>query len=146
MEKNQIGQLIAAFTGLFKSIHQCSYQNLDKLNLYPGQPQILAIIAKHEGITQKEIADKNCVKPATVTGMLNKLEANNYVYRVPDATDKRMMRVYLTPEGKVIAEKGEKSMIAMTMKLFEGFTTEEIQTYINLTNKMKRNIQQDSQK
>lgn len=141
MERNDIEQLLTTFSEFFKAVHQRSYQTLDKLKLYPGQPQLLSLIMKHEGITQKEIADKKFVKPATVTGMLNKLESNKYVYRIPDTVDKRMMRVYLTPEGKILAKQGEKFMIEMTNSMFKGFTKEEIQTYIKLTNKMRNNLQ-----
>jgi DNA-binding MarR family transcriptional regulator len=83
----------------------------------------------------------NYVTPATITGMLYKLEANHYVYRIPDEIDKRIMRVYLTPEGRHLAEKGEVYMISMIERLFDGFSEEELQTLLCLSQKMKRNLQ-----
>jgi DNA-binding MarR family transcriptional regulator len=80
------------------------------------------------------------VKPATITGMLNKLEANHYVKRVPDEEDKRVMRVYLTPEGRFLAEQGEAFMIGMTNRLFEGFTKEELKTMLQMIQKIKSNL------
>ncbi len=123
-----------------KSIHQHSYQKLEKTKLYPGQPQLLLHIKDNEGITQKALSEKHCVKPATITGMLNKLEANHYVYRIPDTEDKRMMRVYLTPEGLLQAEAGEKFMEGMTTKLFDGLTEEELKTLLHLMQKIRNNI------
>jgi DNA-binding MarR family transcriptional regulator len=123
-----------------KAIHQHSYQKLEKTKLYPGQPQLLLHIKDNEGITQKALSEKHFVKPATITGMLNKLEANHYVYRIPDAEDKRMMRVYLTTEGRHLAEAGEKFMEGMTNKLFEGLTEEELKTLLYLIQKIKNNI------
>ena len=72
--------------------------------------------------------------------MLNKLEANQYVYRIPDEEDKRMMRVYLTPEGRHLANEGEKFMEGMTNKLFDGFTEEELKTLLHLIQKIRSNI------
>ncbi len=95
---------------------------------------------ENEGITQKALSEKHFVKPATITGMLNKLEANHYVYRVPDEVDKRMIRVYLTPEGRHLAEEGDKFMQGMTNKLFEGFTEEELKTLLYLIQKIRNNI------
>lgn len=137
----EMKQLLEAFFELFKIIHQQSYQDLDKTKLYPGQPKFLALIKSNEGQTQKELAEKHFVKPATITGMINKLETNQCVYRVPDELDKRIMRVYLTPKGRNLAEQSEKYMVVLSEKLFEDFTEEELNTYLRLTNKMKKNLQ-----
>ena len=134
--KTEVKQLTEIFYVVFKALHQKSYQNLTQYKLYPGQPQLLALIKSKEGITQKELSERNSVTPATITGMLNKLEANQYVYRLPDKEDKRIMRVYLTPEGRLMANHAETFMVYLSDRLFEGFTEEELQTYIRLTEKI----------
>jgi DNA-binding MarR family transcriptional regulator len=123
-----------------KAIHQHSYHKLEKTKLYPGQPQLLLHIKDNEGITQKALSEKHFVKPSTITGMLSKLEANHYVYRVPDEDDKRMMRVYLTPEGRSLANKGEVFIQGMTNKLFDGLTEEELKTLLSLIQKIRNNM------
>jgi DNA-binding MarR family transcriptional regulator len=133
-------QLINNLSEIFKSFHQRSYHKMDDKCLYPGQPKLLGLINKHEGITQKDLAEKTFVTPATITGMLSKLEANNYVYRIPDETDKRIMRVYLTPEGRHLAEQAEEFLKKLTLQLFEGFTEEELQNLIHMTDKIKENL------
>lgn len=143
MERNDINNLIKTFTELFRSVHQNSYVQMDRLKLYPGQPKLLAIIREYEGLTQKELAEKNCVKPATVTGMLNKLEANGYVYRLADESDKRVFRVYLTPEGREAAMLSTKLLLDLTERMFSGFTQEELKTFISLTDKIKSNLQKE---
>ncbi len=140
----EIKQLLEAFSEVIKLVHLRSYQNLDQLKLYPGQPKFLALIKSNEGLTQKELSEKHFVKPSTITGMLVKLEANNYVYRVPDDTDKRIMRVYLTEEGRSLAEQSEKYMFELTQTLFSGFTDDEICSFLKLTDKMKKNLQPQS--
>ena len=145
MENHEIKQLINTYSDVFKLTHQLSYQKMDKLNMYPGQPKLLALLRYHEGLTQKELACKNYVKPSTITGMLNKLESNGYVYRIPDESDKRIMRVYLTPEGRHLAEQGEKFLIRMTELMFAGFTEDELRTFIRLSDKIKENLQNSKQ-
>lgn len=138
--KAEVQELTDTLSQVFKSIHQRSYYKMENKNLYPGQPKLLALINKHEGITQKELSKFNFVTPATITGMLNKLEANHYVYRVPDETDKRIMRVYLTPEGKNLADMGEKFMKSMIDQLFDGFSDEELQNLLAMAKKLKDNM------
>ena len=138
--KAEVKQLIDAISEVFKSIHQRSYHKLKSAHMYPGQPKLLSLISANEGIQQKDLSEKSFVKPATITGMLNKLEANKYVYRVPDEVDKRIMRVYLTPEGRQFAAESEIFMASMMEQLFEGFSDEELQTFVKLAEKMRNNL------
>lgn len=136
MKRAEIKQVLDSFSEVYKCIHQRSYHSLEALNLYPGQPKFLTLIKANEGVTQKELSELHFVAPATITGMLNKLEANKYVYRVPDENDKRVMRVFLTPEGRELAVQGEKFMVDLTERMFQDFTEEELQTFLRLTNKI----------
>ncbi len=144
MENTDLKLLMETLSQIIKLSHQQSYLQMNQLNMYPGQPKLLALLRHHEGLTQKELAYKHCVKPSTITGMLSKLEANGYVCRIPDETDKRSMRVYLTPQGRQLAEQGEKYLIRLTKQMFTGFSEEELKTYIRLSDKIKRNLQNNS--
>ncbi|MBH1941517.1 MarR family transcriptional regulator [Mobilitalea sibirica] len=141
-EREDIKNFIDAFSEVIKLIHQRSYDNLDELKLYPGQAKLLALIKEHEGITQKELSEKNFVKPATITGMLNKLEANGLVKRILDEEDKRIMRVYLTDDGQRLAKKGKEFLFSLTGQMLKGFTEEEVKSYLMLLDKIKRNLQE----
>jgi DNA-binding MarR family transcriptional regulator len=136
----EVKELVDTLTAVFKSIHQRSYHKMENKNFYPGQPKLLSLIRGHEGITQKELSKMNFVTPATITGMLNKLEANHFVYRVPDEADKRILRVYLTPEGRDLAIKGEMYMLSMIDQIFNCLDDEELKTFLTLTRKLKNNL------
>jgi DNA-binding MarR family transcriptional regulator len=139
MKKTDLKQFIKALSQIGKSIHQFTYCSQKNYKMYPGQPRFLWLLKEHEGLTQMELARKHYVKPSTITGMLAKLEAHHYVYRISDETDKRNMRVYLTPEGKKLAMHGEAIITRIAHKMFEGFSDEEFQTYLRLTQKISDN-------
>ena len=126
---------------IMKYIHIRSYHKMNNQNVYPGQPKLLSCIKANEGITQKELSEKSFVKPATITEMLRKLEKNHYIYRVPDETDKRVMRVYLTPEGHKFAEYSQEFINSIIDQLFSGLDEEEIHQLLTLTHKVKNNTQ-----
>lgn len=138
--KEQINQMMGTFSDIMKLIHQRTYHKLEDKRIFPGQPKLLILIKANEGITQKELASKNGVKPATITEMLKKLETNNYVYRVPDEIDKRSLRVYLTPQGYRFAEYSEKYAQGMMELIFRGFSDEELQTLTSLMDRMRNNL------
>lgn len=136
----EVRELVENLSEVFKSIHHRSYHKMENKNLYPGQAKVLSLIKAHEGITQKDLSKMTFVTPASITGMLTKLEANHYLYRVPDQEDKRIMRVYLTPEGHKLADKGELFMMNMIDHAFEGFNDEELHTFLTLTQKLRNNL------
>jgi len=135
-----IKQLMRGFGEIFKSLHQYSYQKMENCSLYPGQHKLLSLIKANEGCTQKELSGKNFVKPATITGMINKLEANHYVYRVIDETDKRIMRVYLTSEGRHLADQADLFIEDLTDVLVQDFSEEELETFIYYIEKVRNNL------
>lgn len=136
----EVKQITKNFGEIAKSFHLLSYHKSINQNLHPGQPKLLALIKSHEGISQKELATTICVKPSTITGMLTTLESNHYVYRKVDETDKRVMRVYLTPEGREVATQSQKLMTQLSEQLFKDFTQEELQSILTLTDKMVENL------
>lgn len=138
--KQELKELMGNLHEIMKFIHQRSYYKSNNKHMYPGQPKLLSIIMANEGITQRELAAKNCVTPATITGMLTKLEHNHFIYRTPDESDKRILRVYLTPEGRNLAEHAEDFMIALIEQLFEGFSDEELHTLLELSKKLQSNV------
>lgn len=138
--KPELVELLATLSEVIKHIHLRSYHTLNDMQIYPGQPKLIMLIKENEGITQKELAEKNFVTPATITGMLGKLEAKKYVYRVPDEVDKRIMRVYLTPEGTEFAKHAKIFISSMISQIFDGVTDDELNTLLTITQKLKSNI------
>ncbi len=139
--KPEVRELMGNLAEIMKYIHLRSYHKMNDKNVYPGQPKLLSCIKSNEGITQKELSEKSFVKPATITEMLRKLEKNNYIYRVADEADKRVMRVYLTPEGRKFAEYSEEFINSIVDQLFSGLEESELQQLLALTEKVKTNTQ-----
>ena len=67
-------------------------------------PQLWAIktIAESSPVQVSELAHKMYLHPATVVGILNRLEEQGLVLRVRTREDRRIVDVNLTPEGKAL--------------------------------------------
>ncbi len=139
--KKEVKELTENLGEIMKYIHQRSYHKMNDKCVYPGQPKLLSRIKANEGITQKELSEKSFVKPSTITEMLRKLEANDYIYRMPDENDKRVMRVYLTPEGHKFAAYAEEFINSVIDQLFSGLNEDELNQLLTLTKKVKSNTQ-----
>ena len=73
---------------------------LDEISVHVGQDHFLYRLALEDGLTQSQLAEALCVDASTVTKTLVRLERYGLVERRPDATDARVLRVYLTPRGQ----------------------------------------------
>jgi DNA-binding MarR family transcriptional regulator len=70
----------------------------------PGQAMCVRVLAAHDGISQRDLAEMLHLARPTVTTMLQRLEQHGVVERHTDPQDQRLTRVYLTPAGRQLAE------------------------------------------
>ena len=66
---------------------------------------ILARLERMGGLSQKELADVLEVEPISVARLIDRLQARGLVERRPDATDRRVWRLHLTPAATPILER-----------------------------------------
>lgn len=102
-----------------------SQSSLEKMELYPGQPQMLLALDKKNGRSQRELSDCLMVKPATVTVMIKRLEKTGFVERMNDEKDQRISRVFLTKKGENICEILKEMHANIEKQSFNNFTLEE---------------------
>jgi MarR family transcriptional regulator, transcriptional regulator for hemolysin len=73
------------------------------LGLTGAQIRVLARLKRSEGATQAELAAAMEVRPITLSGLIDKLTGHGLVERRPDASDRRINRLHLTPPGRSMA-------------------------------------------
>src|SRR3954451_13930442 len=64
------------------------------------QLRILMLLEINEGGTGRELAESTGVSLATMTGMIDRLAAQDLVARHQDPRDRRVRRIELTPAGR----------------------------------------------
>ncbi|OXM83580.1 MarR family winged helix-turn-helix transcriptional regulator [Paenibacillus rigui] len=93
--------------------------------VYPGQPPLLFHLSRHEGHSQKEIAQHLQLTPATVTVMLKRMEKTGHVERRPDPQDQRISRAYLTDKGREALSEVKEAMNFLEIQCFQHISEEE---------------------
>jgi DNA-binding MarR family transcriptional regulator len=89
--------------------------------------QVLLALWKDDNLTQREVADRVYVTQATVTGVVDTLEREGFVTRTRDETDRRVVRVALTKDGRRRLERTFKTVAAEMAPVFEDMTPREEQ-------------------
>ena len=75
------------------------------MGLTRAQWQVLAHLARREGIHQGGLADILDIEPITLVRILDRLEAASLVERRSHATDRRLRLLYLTPKAHPLLEQ-----------------------------------------
>lgn len=72
---------------------------LNGSGLTAGQPKVLDYLGCHDGSVQKAIAAGCQIDPATLTGLLNRMEEKGLIRRCNEDGNRRSLHVYLTEQG-----------------------------------------------
>jgi|SRR4051794_12555299 MarR family transcriptional regulator for hemolysin len=99
-------------------------QHARGFGLTRAQWQVLAYLARNEGISQTGLADLLDIEAITLSRILDRLADAGFVDRIPHATDRRVWRLRLTdaakPKLKQVRELGEKTRTETLAGVSEG--------------------------
>ena len=90
-----------------------------------AQFDIMANLLYEPGMTQQRLAEKLFVGRSNLSMALPDLESTGWVRRETDPEDKRVRRLYLTPEGERFARKGLDAECALLDEMMEALSDEE---------------------
>ncbi len=78
---------------------------LAHLEIKPPHLDILLNLFRREGISQQELARKLLVGRSNMSMLLPQLEKRGLIERRGDTKDKRVLRLYLTDQGRILTEQ-----------------------------------------
>lgn len=110
----------------------------------PGQSRLLRILNQEAGISQKELAEKMRIRPASLSELLKKLEAKDYVFKEQNQQDRRINNFYLTPAGKEFAASLEEVQRNYGEKIFASLNHHELQQLAEILHKLNRSLEEPS--
>ncbi len=87
----------------------------NNISLTKEQWTILGVLWQNDGCSQQTLADKTYRDKPGITRLVDNLEKENLVERRPDAKDRRLNLIFLTPKGKII----EKEVIEIVNQTLE---------------------------
>lgn len=135
-------QLIVTLIGASTAHQKSCWAEFRKLDLSPGQPKVLSRLRYKEGYLQKDLAAVCHVEPATMVVLLSNMEKKGMIRKEVDHVSggKRAFRIYLTEEGRALAEQVDKMVVEVEKKCYAGFSEEEKDQLIALLDRMTKNL------
>jgi DNA-binding MarR family transcriptional regulator len=111
------------------------------INRTVGRHALIRLLhfANGHRMTQFEIASEMQVTSSNVTFLVDGLEKEGLVQRLPHPTDRRTVHVRLTPEGEDFAKIIVPSMARFMAAMLDGFNDKEKRVFADLLERFRRN-------
>lgn len=124
---------------------QSIYQRriMDRLKdteLTSGQPKVLDYLKNYDGATQKEIADACFLEAATITSVLNGMEAKGLIVRKRLNGNRRSYHVFMTEKGKALQKKVEEIFLQLEEETFRDIPEEKRAEFLQIFSKIHKNM------
>ena len=112
---------------------------LKPLGITRSQWWVLANLSRHDGepTMQTELAKVLDIGKVALGGLLDRLEANGYVARKADPTDRRAKRIEMTPAGRSLLSLMQERATSLNQETMRGMTNDEILLAEDILHRMK---------
>lgn len=119
---------------------KAKYNTLKTLGIYDGQPDILAYIYLNKNTNQYDIAKYLGLSRASVGISLKRMEKSGYITVSKNEENKRSTCVNIKEAGIKVLVKADMVLDEYVSNKFKGFSDEEVDQYLYLMKKLKRNL------
>lgn len=111
-------------------------QAFEPYGLKRNDHRYLLTITKHPGISQEKIANHLLLDKGNVARQLATLEERGYITRQTSEKDKRIIELYPTEKGSLLADKIRKELATWDNYLCECLSSEEEEMMTKILNKL----------
>lgn len=141
MVDNENQELFKELKRMTKLHFEKTKKILDDYGLYVGQPRFLFSLLEEEGLSQKDMAKKLEVQPATVNVTLKRLEKAGFVEKRFDDTNKRASKIYLTDKGRETCLSAKVIIAELNNNIFSVLDEDEKSSLQAIIKKISSNIE-----
>lgn len=119
---------------------QLNTVKLEDTGLGSGQVPVLMELERWGEMNQRELAERVRVTPATISGMLKRMERAGFIRRTADENDARVSRVQLTDEGRAQCEIAKGFFDETCRQMLEGLDDGSLEQLKSLLTRIQENL------
>ena len=110
---------------------------LEETGVGGGQIPVLMELERSGELSQRELAEKTRVTPATMSGTLKRMERAGLIVRTTDENDARISRVRLTDAGYAQCGTAHSGFDKACRQMLEALGEDELDTLSNLLGRIE---------
>jgi DNA-binding MarR family transcriptional regulator len=111
------------------------------------EEKALDLLERHGPLTAGELARHSGLAPASVTGLINRLERKGFARRVPNPNDRRSVLVEIDRD-RIYASMAPlfADWVRSLQEMYAGYTDQQLELILNFLNEAARRQQQATRK
>ncbi len=120
--------------------HKKIVTETSKLGLLPGQGKILDYLYNNNGCEQRELSKAFFVEPATITGIIQRMENSNLLIREYRNGNKKTNYVSLTEKGFETAKQVQEIFKKAEEEAFKNISEKDLNSFMTTLNTINNNL------
>lgn len=129
---------VREFGDAWKRVQRLWEKNLASIGLTLTELRILRALSRDGPSPMAKMANELYMTPASITSLVDKLEAEKLVERVRSSDDRRVVKVRATAKGEDALDKGLKLYRRFMGRALESLSKDEVSELIALLTKVGR--------
>jgi DNA-binding MarR family transcriptional regulator len=110
------------------------------LNITPVQAMVIGFLSEQDQVMASELGKKVELDSATLTGILDRLEAAHLIERKGNPDDRRSIKIHLTKKGQETGREAKQLIEEANKEFLATFTEAEKNELRSLIKKLRENI------
>ncbi|MEQ8585693.1 MAG: MarR family transcriptional regulator [Thalassobaculaceae bacterium] len=127
--QEQIGHLLRR---AHQRATQIFLETFEEAGLTPTQWAALAMLAEEGSASQNALGRMTAMDPATIQGVIRRLEERGLITREPDPDDKRRTTLRLSDDGKTLVREVTALGARVTERTLEPLDAEERRAFLEM--------------
>ena len=129
-----------AATSVFKRV----FAEAGITELKPAYIGTLMSLWNEDGLKVIELGRRAGLEPSTMTGLMDRMERDGLVKRVPDPEDRRVLKIYLTESGHAIQDTVARAVDRVMAQVFSGIGDDNILHLKDTLRRMLANVHEEN--
>lgn len=139
-----IRELVGSLRRLVRAVYLDSAKMSRQYGLTGAQSSVVRTLFKDGPISSADLSRKLYVTPSNITGIIDRLDKKGLVERVPQATDRRIVRLQLTAQGQALGETLPDPIEKKLVARLSHMPPEQVQLLCDLTRQLHHAIDADT--
>jgi DNA-binding MarR family transcriptional regulator len=132
--------ITARISRLARRLRHAIDSALEPYGLTGVQMGLLVRLDRTDGLVQADLGRRMAIEPATLTGILQRLEREGWLRRTGDLENRRLQRVWLTDKGREALPSLQREQVRHRRRALSGLSPTDIAQLEQLLDRIEVNL------
>ena len=125
---------------IHQKMEQFRHENGCELTLVQTRTIGFLIASRGQDVFQRDLEKELRIRRSTASEILNVLERDGYLHRIPAPHDARLKKLVLTDTGRELHEKTKDMIDMLEEQTVAGISKEDLDTFYRVIDQVKNNV------